>query len=244
MKHTLLKQFYILAAIAPVLLNSCQSTIMSAAQRGDLATVRQAISAGVSVRNLNKAAAAAYSQGHTAVLAELVKAGAVVAPDSVAYKTIIFKDLWTWEEENHNCSRPELNLAGFDAYWNEYVWQINWQRSNKVYSPTEQRDKVLAWKNGNFVEVKYEHAGDFYTMSESRYSLKYQRTGVVTAFVTYDDFWQNHCRVRDDTTLYKLTFTSPTSGQFEAIHQCPNGNGCESRFAGLFWLKDASDSQN
>ena len=203
------------------LLNSCHFSLYMSAAQGDLEGVKQALTAGPSLKNINSAADLAYEGGHTAVLNELVKAGAVVAPDSVSNKQLITQNEASWTNPDSDFGDWGYSTyAEFLQYWNTHSLRVLWQKDGNV-------DNSHSWKNSNT-----------HTREKESDELKYARVGAKSAFVTYHAEDYSNMSARENWECYLLNFTSPTSGSFTKIEGGNHISAPETWSRGTFSLKN------
>lgn len=235
---------FIIAALSAVALSSCQVPLMTAVELGDVVAVRKALASGLQPGELNAAASVAYAKGNTVILDELMKSGAIAAPDSVAHKKIEFQTTWRWSDEEYpeggrtDVSNPFL----FSQYWENkgvnHVWEKD---SSGEISPlrTFMKPKDIVWADTNVVKITESDTDDFYGYMENNHQLEYNRSGSNTGFVFYNFRHDRVNRSYDNYYYYLLTFETPTSGTFKCIEREVCYSGTEHWSIGRFWLKDA-----
>lgn len=232
-----LKITAILAACTTVALSSCQSPLMTAASQGDLATVRLELDKGVPPAQLNKVAAVAYARGHADIVDELLKKGAVAAPDSVAKMTMKFQNSMTSGSDGSMDEGPDISVVNFAMYWDMKSPFILWQHDDSDYSTDSIiGSKSPAWGSDNTIQVTNQGGSGTFDMFTIEHKWQYNRTGFNTAFITATHGHFSISRARESVTYYELTFDSPTAGTFKAIER---DNGSETWNSGRFWLSPA-----
>ncbi len=242
---------FIIAALSAVALSSCQVSLMSAVEQGDVVAVRKAIATGVQPGELNAAASVAYSKGNTAVVDELIKSGAVAAPDSVAHKKIEFQTIWRCSGADYSeGGRPDVSTPFlFSQYWEKAsmrnVWVKNASDEGMEAIITEITKKDIVWGDTNEVTIEEtERLGlisevyKIYDYAENRHRLEYKRTGMNTAFLRYDFIHARYSRAYDYRTYYLLNFETPTSGTFKCVERENMQSLSEDCRIGRFCLKD------
>ena len=233
------KQLIMALPLCTVLgLSSCHSVLVDATNRGDVAGVRQAIAAGVSSFEINRAANAACRTGDTAIIAELIKAGAIIVPENAAGLTFVLQvdkmgETTTPTEQAPAALKDEASISPI-AYWQPVRW----------YAPAADdycRLRELKWGAGQSNSFNAETSD-----SEGR-SLDYQsyrrldRSGVIL-------FDSSAFYARGSSSAmgrrwfkYELDFETPTSGTFYGYD---GQNGCNlMQLKGRFWMKNQSSVQ-
>ena len=221
-------------------MSSCQVPLMTAVERGDVVAVREALASGLLPGELNAAASVAYAKGNTVILDELMKSGAIAAPDSVAHKKVEIQRTWYRIDDDNSYAydeRPDVSTPSlFAQYWANkgvnHVW-VKDTYSNIENLADSGTLKAITWKDGNLIKVK---AGDG---TENNHQLEYKRTGANTGFVIYDCSNDRIIRSYEFHTYYLLSFETPTSGTFKCIEREVCYSRTEHWSIGRFWLKDA-----
>lgn len=225
-----LRNAFIIATSAALTLGSC-SSLTSAAKQGDIATVRQEIAAGVPVAKLNQAAEAAFSNGHTNIVDELIKAGAVPAPDNMLGTTLLLQNSETSPDEQNSYERPDISLSSFNVYWAIHSLGHVWGQDNETSTPCPG-----PWRADNTIQVT-EEGGSGFDMYDNHHEWQYKRSDFNKAFIVAKHVHNRISISYDYVTYYELTFETPTSGTFRAIERETMRNGTEVWKKGRFWLK-------
>ena len=233
---------FIIAALSALALSSCQVPLMTAVEQGDVVAVRKALASGLQPGELNAAASVAYAKGNTVILDELMKSGAIAAPDSVAHKKIEFQTTWRWSDEENSYERPDVSTPSlFAQYWVNrgvnHVWEKD---TSSEISPlrTLMKPKDIVWEDTNVVKITESETDDFYGYMENNHQLEYKRSGLNTGFVFYNFRHDRANRSYDNCYYYLLSFETPTSGTFKCIEREVCYRGTEHWSIGRFWLKD------
>lgn len=219
-------------------LSSCHSPLVAAVKRGDIAGVKQEISAGASSFEINRAANAACRQGNSAIIDELVKAGAVVAPENAAGLVFV---LQVDKKGETNTPTPQVPDALRDKgsispaiYWQPVRWT----------APTADdgcRLRELKWAANQSNSFEKESSD-----SDGRYhdSQSYTRLSRDCA-VLYDSssMWLNggYSTAASRWFKYELDFETPTSGSFYGYDGDKYCNLVQLK--GRFWIKNKSTGQ-
>ncbi len=211
---------------------SCHTALYNAAERGDVATVKQEIAKGASALQINEAADVAYQKGNAAVLAELAQAGAAVAPDSMAGKSIVLQADKKGETTTSVGQEPYA-LRDPDSISPGSVWKpVKW------IAPAQDdycRLRELKWQPNQANCFNREWSD---SESDNTESQTYKRLGRTAAVVTDSSTSLLHGGSFNmfHRFKYELAFESPTHGIFCAYD-------CEKycnvvQLMGRFWLKD------
>ena len=228
-----LKQLIMMLPLCTVLgLNSCQFPLVDAVKRGDLEAVKQEIAVGPSTFQINLAADAAIRNGNPAILDELKKAGAIIAPENAAGLTFVLQvdkmgETPTPTEQVPEDLKDESTFTPI-AYWQPVRW----------HAPAADdycRLRELKWgaDQGNSFETETNDSE-----GRSYASQSYKRTdrsGVIlfdsSAFFAVGS-WSAMGR---RWFKYELDFDTPTSGTFYGFD---GQNGCNlMQIKGRFWMK-------
>lgn len=225
---------YLLASCAGVVLCSCQSALYSAAERGDVALARQAIAKGTTPLQLNEAADIAYAKGHTAVLDELAKAGAAVAPKFMAGKMLVLQTDKMGETNTSELNAPEA-LWTPDALSPASYWvPVNW------VAPGQDEDcrlRELVWTSGQENKFDIETSDAEHTDEVSRSYVRINRNNAV-AYERKSSIYNGALWTAwRGWHKYELVFETPTSGHFYGYECSKLCNVYQLR--GRFWVKDA-----
>lgn len=230
---------YLLAFCAGGLLSSCQSALYSAAESGDVALARQAIEAGVTPLQLNEAADVAYALGHTSVLNELVKAGAVVAPESMAGKRLVLQTDMMGETSRNEGPTPQ-------EFWNPDAISpaSNWVPV-KWEAPSQDDDRRLrefVWASDQENKIHLETSNSESTDTLFQSYVRINRNTAVATESRTSRFHGATFMAWRHSVKYELVFETPTSGYFYGYdaYKCCNIY----QLRGRFWVKDESEKIN
>ena len=228
-----LKQLIMMLPLCTVLgLNSCQFPLVDAVKRGDIAAVKQEIAVGPSTFQINLAANAAIRNGNSAILEELIKAGAVVAPENAAGLTFVLQVDRMGETTMPTVQAPsdltdESRISSV-SYWQPVRW----------YAPASNdycRLRELKWDAGQSNSFEKE-----INDSEGR-SYDYQSYTRIDRndVVLFDSsaFYARGCSsaMGKRWFKYELNFDTPTSGTFYGFD---GQKGCNlMQLHGRFWMK-------
>lgn len=184
-------------------------------------------------------AEAAYERGHTAVLDELSKAGAGIAPESVAYKTIFFQTYWNRHldyDSLNDVSMPAPATEEITNYLASHNNVASWIESKNEYTiSTNLNSKLISWGDNN--TVKCQESSEDYA---GEHQLIYKRDGLNKAVVMHILDGSSFRRITEERTIYSLTFDSPASGSFISIRRdLSHENEGETWTSGRFRLVDA-----
>ncbi|MBQ2380046.1 MAG: hypothetical protein II295_06615 [Akkermansia sp.] len=184
---------------------SCQASLIEAARQGNLETVRVRIAENPSSQEINDAAFAAYSMGHSTVLNELASAGAAVAPDNVLNKTIkaesvSFHDFGCEEYVDSSCFNAHQQTR-FDSYWPTVS---QWVSTNETQN--------MIWKDSNPCEIIAGQRNE-----KTKINRFYQRTAWNTAEIYVSQQLSPGTSYVD--MRYALRFDTPSQGSFRCISQ-------------------------
>ena len=219
--------------LGALLLCSCQSALYTAAERGDVTAVQQAV-AEASSWSKRRAANVAYEKGHTAVLDALAKAGVGIAPEAMSGKILVLQTDEMGEMSISESSAP-AEIYNPDAitsisYWQPVIWkrpaqddycrlrELKWAHGQKNKFETETNDSDgCAYTSQSYTRIDADEA-IAYEMS----SLSFPGGGMAGRH------WLK----------YELKFETPNSGKFwgyDGEKYC-NVN----QLTGRFWLKEVA----
>lgn len=190
----------------------------------------------------------AYEKGHTAVVDEFAKAGAGVAPDSVAHKQIIFQfdeklDYSSGfvsgvpEDVGYSLNGEKLQdtLKNFESCWAEHNRRYFGTRCNQRADLTFQETNKYLHK-----EVHKAVGASQRTVT----SFEYTRIDLNKAYICRSKDWYVEtgevCRGGCSYDYYVLKFITPTYGTvryIDVMDIC--GLKWVNCYFGRFWLKDA-----
>lgn len=214
-------------------LSSCHSVLVDAAKRGDVAGVKQAIAAGASTFEINRAANATYQTGNAAIIDELVKAGAIVAPENAAGLTFVLQVDKMGEtsiptEQAPADLKDETSISPI-VYWQPVRW----------YAPASDdycRLRELKWGVGQGNSFNLEKSDSEGSLQIYQSYKRLDRRGVIL-FDSSGLYLPKGYR----WFKYELDFDTPSSGTFYGYDGQSYCNIMQLK--GRFWIKKQSAEQ-
>ena len=228
------KQLIMMLPLCAVLgLNSCQFPLVDAVKRGDIAAVKQEIAVGPSTFQINLAADAAIQNGNPAILEELIKAGAIVAPGNAAGLTFVLQvdkkgETVTPTEQVPAALKDESSISPI-ACWQPVQW----------YAPASDdycRLRELKWGSGqgnSFETETNDSDGRSYDYQSYK---RLDRSGAILFDSSALYMRGSSSAIGRRWFKYELDFDTPTSGTFYGYD---GQMGCNLiQLKGRFWLKN------
>ena len=183
---------------------------------------------------MNEAADIAYAKGHTAVLDELAKAGAAVAPKFMAGKMLVLQTDKMGETDTYEANAPEAiwspDVISPASYWVPVNWVVPGQDE---YC----RLIELVWSSGQENKFEKESTDSESTDYYSQSYVRINRNNAVAREMSSTMFHGGWTTAGRRWLKYELVFETPTYGHFYGYDGSKYCNVVQLR--GRFWVKDA-----